>query len=160
MVSSDEGDGETFDKEAMLVIVADGACGCCLWERLLLWACPLLEEEGLKGGGVAVMVEVGGVSCSRSFLSCFVGGVAGVAVGFIVSTGCMLKQEITHDHTEVHTSNDTLHTLTLALHTKSDTHTIQNGGTEKRGIPQLHYTQLRSTNPLLFKSNSFLVIVF
>ena len=104
MVSSDEGDGETFDKEAVLVTVADGACGCCLCERPLLWACPVLEEEGLRGGGgaeVAVMVEVGGVSCSRSFFSCFVGGVAGVAVGFIVSTGCMLKQEKVHDHTKV-----------------------------------------------------------
>ena len=60
----------------------------------MLWACPVLEDEGLSEGGgteVAVMVEVGGVSCSRSLLSCLVGGVAGVAVGFIVSTGCMLK---------------------------------------------------------------------
>ena len=58
----------------------------------------MLKEEGLEEGGggaeVAVMVEVGGVSCSRSFLSCFIGGVPGVDVGFIVSTGCMLKQEI------------------------------------------------------------------
>ena len=61
----------------------------------------MLKEEGLEGGGgaeVAVIVEVGGVSCSRSFFSCFIGGVPGVDVGFIVSTGCMLKQEIIHDH--------------------------------------------------------------